>query len=60
MDRVNYTFGMKIPGKVEYSSLNFSASLSSDVLPGESVEDAFDRVRKLVMVEVDKDFETYG
>ncbi len=60
MDRVNYSFGMKIPGKAEFSSTNFSASLSSDVLPGESVEDAFDRVRKIVMAEVEEDFETYG
>jgi len=59
-DRVNYSFSMKVPTEVEYSTVGFSASVSPDVKEGESVKEAFDRVRKVVMDEIDKDFDQYG
>jgi len=59
-DRVNFTFGMKVPGVEQYSSISFSSSLTSDRKPDETVEQAFERVREIVLAQVDKDFEAYG
>lgn len=48
-DRVSYSFGMKLPGKEPYPSIDFHVSLSSDAYEGESPEDAFERVQKSVL-----------
>ncbi len=58
-DRVNFSFGMKIPGPVQFSSFTFSCSYSTDLMPEETPEDAIDRVRKLVMAEVEKDYNAH-
>lgn len=55
-DRVNYSFGMKI-GLGDYSSADFHLSLSSDVRSGETVEEAFERVKTFVEERVEKEYE---
>ena len=59
-DRVNITFGMKMPGPVEYSSVNFSVSLSSDVKGGETLNEAWERVSKEVDERATEYYEKYG
>jgi len=55
-DRVNFSFSMKVPGPVQFSSLTFSSSFSTDLQPEETPEDAMERARKFVMSEVEKDY----
>lgn len=59
-DRVSYSFNMKIPGKVPYSSSSFSASLTTDRGSDETVEEAFERCRQYVIAEIEKDYNEYG
>jgi hypothetical protein len=48
-DRLNYSFGMKVPGVLgKYSSIDFHVSLSSDVKPEETPDEAFKRVKGIV------------
>lgn len=56
LDRVNFSYSMKIPGPVQFSSITFGSSYSSDVEPDETPEAAMERARKFVMSEVEKDF----
>lgn len=56
-DRVNYSYSMKIPGPVQFSSITFSSSYSTDLQPEETPEDAMDRARKFVLAEVEKDYD---
>lgn len=57
-DRVNISFGMKVPGfEGQFSSIDFHVSYSSDAKDGESVDDTFDRVRHIVEVESEKSYD---
>lgn len=56
MDRVSYTFGMKV-NLGNYESADFHISLSSDVEAGESLQDAMARVQKFVEGECEKKFD---
>jgi len=51
-DRVSFTYSIKVPWKVEYSSETISASYSSDVGPKETSDEAFARVYDFVMEKV--------
>ena len=50
-DRVQFKFGRTV-NLGNYNNARFEVSVSSDVLPDESVEDAQDRVRAYVMQHV--------
>jgi len=55
-DRVNYSFGMKLPWTEQFSSVDFHISYSSDVKEGESPEEAFERVKGFVEEETEKEY----
>lgn len=44
-DRVSYSFGMKLSLPTRYESADFHVSLTSDVQPGETPAQAFNRVK---------------
>lgn len=54
-DRVNYSLGMKM-NTGNFSSINFNVSLSSDVKDGETVVQAYQRVKRFVEKESEKKF----
>jgi len=59
-DRINVSLGMKLPGPVDFSSVNFSVSYSSDLKEGESQVKAFKRVRSFVETKVEELTNDYG
>jgi len=56
-DRVSFTYGIKVPGPVQFSSITISASFSTDLVEEETPEDAIKRARDFVMREVEKDYD---
>lgn len=54
-DRVSYTLGMKLNAG-NYSSINFSVSLTSDCADGETPDQALKRVKRFVEKESEKKF----
>ena len=59
-DRISATFGMKFPGPVEYSSINFSVSYTSDVKDGESLAKAWTRVKSEIEKRATEYHDEYG
>lgn len=58
-DRVSYAYGMKMPGPVPYSSLDFHLALTTDVREGETPKQAMERARKFVQGEADREYEDF-
>lgn len=48
-NRVSYSFGMKLSLPAKYESADFHVSLTSDLNPGESAQQAFDRIKEEVL-----------
>lgn len=48
-DRVSFSYGFKKPGEEQYSSVNLAMSYSTDVLAGETAEEAMKRCQKFVL-----------
>lgn len=59
-DRLNVSFGMKLPGPIEYSSVTFNVSYTSDVKAGETLEEAWDRVKQVVDERANEYYDQYG
>ena len=59
-DRVSVSFGMKVPGAQEYSSINFNVSYSSDRKKGEKLEDHWKRVASEVDTQIEGYYDRYG
>jgi len=57
MSKVSYSFGMTLPGAEPYSSIRFDFSHESDVVKGESVDKAMNRVKKFVMEKADEEYD---
>lgn len=55
-DRVSYSFGMKLSLPAKYESADFHVSLSSDVSPDETLDQAFNRVKAEVMKYADSSY----
>jgi hypothetical protein len=51
-DRVTYHFSMKV-GLPNYGSAGFDVGLSSDIRDGETTEQAFKRVKRIVDVQAE-------
>lgn len=60
LDRVSVSFGMKMPGPVNFSSISFNLSLSSDVKSGETLEEAWDRISTEVDEKASVYYDKYG
>lgn len=56
-DRISYSYGVKLPGAEDYSSITVNASLSTDVQEDESADDALQRARLFVQTQIEKDFD---
>lgn len=56
-DRVSYSFGMKLSLPAKYESADFHISLTSDVGDGETLNQAFERVRNQVHLKVSQSYE---
>jgi hypothetical protein len=54
-DRISYTYGFKIPGSEDYSSVNASISYTSDVQADETPEVAIKRIKKFVKTQCAKE-----
>lgn len=54
-DRVSYSYGFKVPGPEQYSSVNVSVSLSTDVKAGESPDQAMERAKAFVHTHADNE-----
>ena len=54
-DRVSYSYGFKVPGAEQYSSVNVNVSYSSDVRDDETPEKAMERVRAFIHAEVSRE-----
>lgn len=53
-DRVSYSFGEKRPGDVQYSMVDVHFSYSTDILAGETAEQAMARARRFVHEQCEK------
>ena len=54
-DRVSYSYGFKVPGAEQYSSVNVNVSYSTDVRDGETPEKAMERARAFVHAEAGRE-----
>lgn len=54
-DRISYSYGLKLPGAEEFSSINVNLSISSDVRQGETADQAMARARDFVHTQCEKD-----
>lgn len=54
-DRVSYSYGFKVPGPEQYSSVNVSVSLSTDVKAGETPDQAMERAKTFVHMHADNE-----
>lgn len=59
-DRISYSYGLKVPGPEEYSSVHVSVSYASDVADGESAEEALQRARDVVHAQCERDLPDRG
>ena len=56
-ERVSYSYGMKLPGPVPYSSIDFHLSFSTDLREGETPKQAMERARKFIQVECEREYD---
>lgn len=54
-DRISYSYGFKVPGAEQYSSVNVTVSLSTDVKAGETPDQAMERAKAFVHAHSDEE-----
>lgn len=48
-DRVSFSYGTKVPGEERYSSVDLHMSYSTDIMDGETADEAMARARRFVL-----------
>jgi len=56
-DRISFSYGVKLPGPVKWSSVDCHMSMSTDVLGDETPQKAIARARKIVMAQMEREID---